>query len=69
MVLLTDGITEALNADDDEFGYQRVVDILREHRHLPSGDLQQRLLHALDSWAVKGLQDDATLVTISLCCE
>jgi sigma-B regulation protein RsbU (phosphoserine phosphatase) len=69
LVLLTDGITEAPNLDDEEFGYQRVVDILREYRHLPSAVLQQQLLHALDSWAAKGLQDDATLVTISLCCE
>jgi serine phosphatase RsbU (regulator of sigma subunit) len=63
--LLTDGITEAMNADE-EFGEDRIIDLLRENRKLSPACLQQRLLDSVNSFATGGLSDDATLVTVSL---
>ena len=37
LVLYTDGVTEATNADGEEFGESRLLDILRCHSHLPVG--------------------------------
>jgi sigma-B regulation protein RsbU (phosphoserine phosphatase) len=66
LVLLTDGITEATNAHAEEFGDDRVIELLRRHRHLSASGLQSKLLQAVDTFAPEGLRDDATLVTVSL---
>jgi len=65
LVLLTDGITGAANDRDEEFGDQRLRDILFENRKLSSAEIQQKLLHAVESFAAPGFRDDATLVTVS----
>jgi sigma-B regulation protein RsbU (phosphoserine phosphatase) len=66
LVLLTDGITEATNAENEEFGERRIIDLLSRYRDLTAADLQTKLLQAVDAFAVDGLRDDATLVTVSL---
>ena len=65
LVLLTDGITEAADDRDEEFGEARVVDVLSRNRQLLSAEIHQILLQAVDSFAMQGFRDDATLVTIS----
>ena len=38
LAIYTDGVTEAFNQADEEFGEERLVDSLRRHRHLsPQG--------------------------------
>jgi sigma-B regulation protein RsbU (phosphoserine phosphatase) len=64
LVLLTDGITEAANDQDEELGEDRVMDVLCRNRQLEPAEMHQKLLDALDSFAVQGLRDDATLVTV-----
>jgi sigma-B regulation protein RsbU (phosphoserine phosphatase) len=66
LVLLTDGITEAMNRDEEEFGDDRIIRLLHEHRHLGCTQLQQKLLDAVVSYAAEGLRDDAILVTVAL---
>lgn len=66
MVLITDGITEAMNNQDEEFGEERFIRLLLEHRHLPAAELQQTLLGTVASFAGRALQDDATLMIVSM---
>jgi sigma-B regulation protein RsbU (phosphoserine phosphatase) len=66
LVLVTDGITEAMNGDEEEFGDDRIIKLLNEHRHLGCAQLQETLLDAVASFAAEGLRDDAILVTVSL---
>jgi sigma-B regulation protein RsbU (phosphoserine phosphatase) len=66
LVLLTDGITEAVDNGDEEFGEGRVKDVLSENRHQHTSRLHQKLLDTVQSFAVSGFHDDATLVTVSL---
>jgi phosphoserine phosphatase RsbU/P len=66
LVLLTDGITEAVNNGDEEFGEGRVKDVLSENRHIHTSEFHQKLLETVQSFAVQGLRDDATLVTVSV---
>jgi sigma-B regulation protein RsbU (phosphoserine phosphatase) len=66
LVMLTDGITEAVNNEDEEFGEARVKGILSENRNLHTSRLHQKLLDTVHSFAVSGFHDDATLVTASL---
>jgi sigma-B regulation protein RsbU (phosphoserine phosphatase) len=66
LVMLTDGITEAVNDENEEFGESRVNDVLLKNRKVPSSEIHEKLLKAVASFAAEGLCDDATLVTVSL---
>jgi sigma-B regulation protein RsbU (phosphoserine phosphatase) len=65
LILVTDGITEATGNQGEEFGEARLMSLLREHRHLDAGELQQTLLNALALFAGQAFHDDATLMIIS----
>jgi sigma-B regulation protein RsbU (phosphoserine phosphatase) len=65
LVLITDGITEARNGQDEEFGEERLLRLVQEHRELSAGSLQRVLLDELESFAAGPLQDDATLMIVS----
>ena len=66
LILNTDGITEATNNRDEDFGENRLIDLLLKHSDLPDAELQQVLLDALASFAGRALQDDATLLIVSM---
>ena len=46
VVLFTDGVTEARNLDDDEFGEERLVRLLAENRGSGAKEIQKKILHA-----------------------
>lgn len=61
--LYTDGITEAFNEGGDEFGEDRLVSILREHRHLNSQLLLDRVVNEVRAFSGSREQhDDITLI-------
>ena len=66
MVLLTDGITEAENAEGREFGQKGVVSLLVRNRKVGASELKQRLLKELASFSSGRLQDDAALMIVSM---
>jgi phosphoserine phosphatase RsbU/P len=66
LLLVTDGITEARNSQDEEFGDHRLIQLLLEHQHLPAAEMQRALLDAVASFAGLALQDDATLMIVSM---
>ncbi len=62
LVGYTDGVTEPEN-EFGEFGEARMMEVIREHRHLPLPEICNRLLLALDEWIGTAEQpDDITLV-------
>ena len=63
LVLYTDGITEATNADGEEFGESRLLATLGSNFHLPVGPLLQAIVEAVQQFS-RGSeqQDDITLV-------
>lgn len=66
VLLYTDGITEALNASGEEFGEERLLDLLRIHRHLNATALQQRIIAAVTEFCGGDFQDDATLLVLAV---
>jgi len=63
LVLYTDGVTEAENADEEEFGASRLQDTLASHSHLPVESLLQTVVAAVQQFASgSDQQDDITLV-------
>lgn len=65
LVLYTDGITEARNGDDEEFGEPRLTSLAVEHRGCSAPALQSRLVDAVASFAGRRFTDDATLMVLA----
>jgi sigma-B regulation protein RsbU (phosphoserine phosphatase) len=59
----TDGITEASNPQGEQFGRERLAQVVRQNTSLPAQDLLRVLRQALDDFSGgMPLEDDATLV-------
>ena len=63
LVLLTDGIEEAMNSAGDQFGRQRVLDLLRRERTRPADEIVAKLHEAVYEFCgpLKRM-DDATVI-------
>jgi sigma-B regulation protein RsbU (phosphoserine phosphatase) len=67
LVLYTDGITEAMNAESDLFGENRLSRLVAEHGHLDSGELRERILREVESFVGAADQhDDMTMILIKV---
>jgi sigma-B regulation protein RsbU (phosphoserine phosphatase) len=67
IVLYTDGITEAMNADSELFGDQRLSQIVEEHGHLESGELRERILREIEAFVGGADQhDDMTMILMKV---
>jgi sigma-B regulation protein RsbU (phosphoserine phosphatase) len=64
LILFTDGITEARNRDDEEFGEPRLMELARANRECSAPALQARLTEAVAAFADGAFQDDATLIVL-----
>lgn len=65
IVLYTDGITDVCNADDEEFGDSRLVDLAVANRGCSAPALQARLANAADAFSDGRFHDDATLIVMA----
>lgn len=65
LILYTDGITEAMNADGDEFGEDRLIDSAIAHRADGADVLRALISEELAAFADAGFHDDATLIVLA----
>jgi serine phosphatase RsbU (regulator of sigma subunit) len=67
-VLYTDGILEAANSAQEQFGADRLMSFIKNHKHLEAEPFSQTLLNDLAGWSNQtvdqGQQDDITLLVI-----
>lgn len=63
LLVYTDGITEAVNSEEEEFGLDRLAELARSHRAAPLAELRRAIEDALDDF-VRGVPyaDDRTLL-------
>ncbi len=62
-VLYTDGITEAFNSKREQFGRERLADVIEQNEALSADALIQKILQTLNDFTGGGqLVDDVTLV-------
>lgn len=67
IVLYTDGITEAMNAESDLFGDSRLSRIVEEHGHLDSAELRERILREIEAFVGDADQhDDMTMILLKV---
>ena len=65
LILYTDGLTEARNTADEEFGEDRLLASAIAHRDCSAPALQARLTAAIAAFTDGSLQDDATLMVLA----
>jgi serine phosphatase RsbU (regulator of sigma subunit) len=63
LLMFTDGISEAMNADSDLFGEARLARLVEEHGHLATDELRERILREIDAFVAGAPQhDDMTMI-------
>jgi phosphoserine phosphatase RsbU/P len=66
LVLYTDGITEVESPHDEEFGVDRVKEIVVTNRQGSAEQIQRSLMQAVSHHCEERFQDDATVVVIAV---
>jgi Stage II sporulation protein E (SpoIIE) len=65
LVLYSDGIVEAADSSDEQFGEQRLQDLVREFLDLSPGEIERRVWTAVNRFTGNAsLSDDRTLVVV-----
>jgi sigma-B regulation protein RsbU (phosphoserine phosphatase) len=60
--LYTDGITEAFDHADEEFGEERLVEVLRRNRQRPSLELLNTVVEEVRRFSPHEQRDDITMI-------
>jgi len=66
LLLFTDGITEAANALDEEFGEERLIQLSAALHDRGANELKNRILQTIATFTGGRAQDDATVVVIAV---
>jgi serine phosphatase RsbU (regulator of sigma subunit) len=64
LVCYTDGVTEAINGAEEEFGVQRLIDAVRASSDGGARDVLASIITSLGAFTNDSLFDDATLVVV-----
>ena len=62
LALYTDGVTESFNQAGEEFGEQRLVEVLRRQRELPTQAMLASILDDVRAFSPHEQRDDITLI-------
>lgn len=67
LVVFTDGVTEAMSPSEEEFGEERLKDLLRRVAHLPVQEMSSRISQELTQWIAHAPQhDDLTFIVMKI---
>jgi phosphoserine phosphatase RsbU/P len=70
LVLFSDGITEAQNAHGEEFGEERLIELMSAYQMLDATTIQEKIVSAVAAFTRDAFQeapqDDATLLVIAI---
>jgi putative ABC transport system permease protein len=67
LLAYTDGVTEAHNPEDEEFGEERLQQLLRQTAHLPVNEISARLSDQMKDWIRDAEQyDDLTFIVMKV---
>ena len=65
LMLYSDGVPEAWDANEEEFGMERMIEVLREYRDRPAAAVVNEMLRSIDAFAGTAPQhDDITLMVL-----
>jgi sigma-B regulation protein RsbU (phosphoserine phosphatase) len=64
LVLYSDGVTEAPDAAGEEFGEERLTEVIRRNRAAPAGELASAIRSAVTEWSSADSRSDDTTVLV-----
>lgn len=64
VVFYTDGVTEAENADGEEFGLERLSELVQRNSSLSAEDLMNNVYNAAANFCSDDFNDDVTLLVV-----
>jgi phosphoserine phosphatase RsbU/P len=64
LVLYSDGITEAKENSGEEFGDERLENLITANQEKPLPEIQTQILEAVREWSGQEVEDDMTLVLV-----
>jgi len=67
LVMFTDGLSEAVNRNGEEFGEARLVEASRSNRQLSAEALHRCLLDRVTDFCGGEFEDDATVLVVAVC--
>lgn len=63
LVMYTDGVSEAENEQQEQYGTDRLEQVVRKHRDAPAREIVERVVRSVEEWAGdRGPSDDLTLL-------
>ena len=66
LLLFTDGLTEAVDETGEQFGEQRLMELVHDHRCQSVEDLNQTLFTAAEQFCGNKFRDDAALMVVGV---
>jgi phosphoserine phosphatase RsbU/P len=66
LVLFTDGLTEAVDATGEQFGEERLMQLLRDYRDRSAEELKDILFNAVGEFCGNTFRDDAALMVVAI---
>ena len=67
LALYTDGVTEAFNNEEEEFGEARLIEALRKHHAEPAASIVAAIVEEVRNFGTQEQNDDITLI-VARCC-
>ncbi|MGC8765132.1 MAG: PP2C family protein-serine/threonine phosphatase [Brevinematia bacterium] len=66
-ILYTDGITEAMNIKHEEFGFDRLKEVIRQNKRETAKDICTRVIESIKNFSGSALQhDDETILVLKM---
>jgi sigma-B regulation protein RsbU (phosphoserine phosphatase) len=66
LLLFTDGLSEAVDKNNEQFGEQRLIDLLREQRHCTPEELKEIVFDAVAEFCGRNFRDDVALMIVGM---
>ena len=67
MIFYTDGIVEAMNAEAELFGFDRLLEVIAKAGAIPARALHEKILNSVSEFSGDTPQhDDLTIIVVSI---
>jgi phosphoserine phosphatase RsbU/P len=66
LVMITDGVLEAWNAEEEEFGYKRLIDSVLASRKEGAHGIRKRVLEDVSAFCSGKFRDDVSLIVVTV---
>jgi sigma-B regulation protein RsbU (phosphoserine phosphatase) len=66
LILYTDGLTERTNANGEEFGDTRLLEVVRANRAKDAIGLRDAIVNSVEKFGIRSFEDDLTILVVAV---